>query len=49
MHVHAQVIKPASSKAYLGLSTGLFVLDFDRIQQITELERELKMPRQLLL
>jgi len=29
MHVHVQVPKPASSKAYLGLSAGLFVLDSD--------------------
>ena len=29
MHVHVQVTKPDSSKANLGLSAGLFVLDSD--------------------
>ncbi len=49
MHVHVQVTKPDSSKAHLGLSAGLFVLDSDYNKQIAELERELKSPRQLLL
>ena len=48
MHVHVQVTKTARSKAYYAYPAYYLYSIPTRIQQIAELECELKTPQQLL-
>ncbi len=49
MHVHVQLTKPARSKAYYAYPACYMYSIPTRIQQIAELDCELKTPRQFLL